>query len=37
MKHNRLLRIQQRPEQFAESARLETEIKRNLGGLGYEF
>ncbi|MDM7857083.1 hypothetical protein [Thiopseudomonas acetoxidans] len=24
-------------EQFAESARLEAEIKRNLGGLGYEF
>lgn len=24
-------------EQFAESARLEEEIKRNLGGLGYEF
>lgn len=37
MKHNRLRRIQQRPEQFAESARLEAEIKRNLGGLGYEI
>ena len=24
-------------EQFAESARLEEEIKRNLGGLGYEL
>ena len=24
-------------EQFAESARLEAEIKRNLGGLGYEL
>ena len=24
-------------EQFAESDRLETEIKRNLGGLGYEL
>ena len=24
-------------EQFAESERLETEIKRNLGGLGYEL
>ena len=37
MKHNRLQLIQQRPEQIAESARLETEIKRNLGGLGHEF
>lgn len=35
MKHNRLQLIQQRPEQFAESARLEAEIKRNLEGLGY--
>lgn len=24
-------------EQFAESARLEGEIKKNLAGLGYEF
>lgn len=24
-------------EQFAESDRLEVEIKRNLGGLGYEL
>ncbi|ERS06312.1 hypothetical protein Q673_18025 [Marinobacter sp. EN3] len=24
-------------EQFAESDRLEAEIKRNLGGLGYEL
>ena len=37
MKQQSLQLIQQRPEQFAESERLETEIKRNLGGLGYEF
>jgi hypothetical protein len=37
MKKHSLQLIQQRPEQIAESARLEAEIKRNLGGLGYEF
>lgn len=37
MKQHSLQLIQQRPEQFAESARLEAEIKRNLGGAGYEL
>ncbi len=34
MKQHSLQLIQQRPEQIAESAQLETAIKRNLGGLG---
>lgn len=28
--------MQPLPEQFAESARLEGEIKKNLAGLGYD-
>lgn len=34
MKKHSLQLIQQRPEQIAESARLEIEIKQNLGGVG---
>lgn len=38
MRQNNTERLtEQLREQFAESARLEAEIKRNLGGLGYEF
>ena len=37
MKQHNVQLISQQQEQFAESERLEAEIKRNLGGLGYEF
>ena len=37
MKQQYLRMSGQFKEQFAESARLEKEIKNNLGGLGYEF
>lgn len=35
--NNKWQRAGQLREQFAESDRLEAGIKRNLGGLGYEF
>ena len=37
MKQRSVRLIEQRQEQFSESERLEAEIKRNLGGLGYDF